>query len=111
MIDHRLRNERMVREAADPEVAVILLDVVLGFGSHPDPAAEIVPAIESARAVAARDGREIAFLGHICGTHGDPQNLQQQTTRLSLAGMLLTESNAQAVRLAHKIVAAAGSRS
>jgi len=105
MIDHRLRNERIVREAADPQVAVILLDVVLGFGSHPDPAAELVPAIESARQVAARGGREIAVLGHICGTHGDPQNLQQQTTRLSLAGMLLTESNAQAVRLAHQLVA------
>jgi len=108
MIDHRLRNERIAREAADPEVAVILLDVVLGFGSHPDPAAELVPAIEAARQRAARDGREIAFVGHICGTHGDPQNLQQQTARLSFAGMLLTESNAQAVRLAQTIVAPEG---
>jgi FdrA protein len=107
MIDHRLRNERIVREAGDAQVAVILLDVVLGFGSHRDPAAEIVPAIESAHERAARDGREIAFVGHICGTHGDPQNLQQQTARLSLAGMVLTESNAQAVRLAHRIVAGA----
>ena len=41
MIDHRLRNERILQEAADPEVAVILLDVVLGYGSHPDPAAEM----------------------------------------------------------------------
>ena len=43
MIDLRLRNERMLEEAADPQVAVILLDVVLGYGSHPDPAGEIVP--------------------------------------------------------------------
>jgi hypothetical protein len=83
---------------------VILLDVVLGFGSHLDPAAEIVPTIDSARERAARDGREIAFVGHICGTHGDPQDLQQQTARLSRAGMQLTQSNAQAVRLAQKIV-------
>jgi succinyl-CoA synthetase alpha subunit len=108
MIDHRLRNDRILREAADPQVAVILLDVVLGFGSHPDPAAEIVPTIDSARERAARDGREIAFVGHICGTDGDPQDLRQQTARLSAAGMRLTQSNAQAVRLAQKIVAAAG---
>jgi FdrA protein len=110
MIDHRLRNERILREAADPQVAVIMLDVVLGFGSHPDPAGEIVPTIDSARERAARDGREIAFLGHICGTQGDPQNLQRQAARLLSAGMLLTESNAQAVRLAQKIVAATGLR-
>ena len=41
MIDHRLRNERLLAEAADPQVAVILLDVVLGYGAHPDPAAEM----------------------------------------------------------------------
>ena len=45
MIDLRLRNERILEEAADPAVAVILLDVVLGYGSHADPAAEIVPAV------------------------------------------------------------------
>jgi succinyl-CoA synthetase alpha subunit len=45
MIDLRLRNDRMLEEAADPQVAVILLDVVLGYGSHPDPAAELVPVL------------------------------------------------------------------
>ena len=63
MIDHRLRNERLVREAGDPEVAVLLVDVVLGLGSHPDPAAEMIPAIEAARAAAAKGKRRIAFVG------------------------------------------------
>ena len=45
MIDPRLRNERLLEEAADPQVAVILFDVVLGYGSHPDPAAEMRPCI------------------------------------------------------------------
>ena len=49
MIDLRLRNERMLEEAADPQVAVILLDVVLGYGSHPDPASEIVPVLMKIR--------------------------------------------------------------
>src|SRR5205085_2468359 len=45
MIDHRLRNDRLQQEAADAEVAVLLMDVVLGYGSHSDPAAEMMPAI------------------------------------------------------------------
>ena len=46
MIDHRLRNERIGNEAQDPQTAVILLDVVLGYGAHADPASEIAPVIE-----------------------------------------------------------------
>ena len=41
MIDYSLRNRRILEEAADPETAVILLDVVLGYGANPDPAAEL----------------------------------------------------------------------
>jgi hypothetical protein len=100
MIDQRLRNERILKEAADPEVAIILLDVVLGFGSHPDPAHEIVPAIESAREVAAQAGRSLLFVASICGTASDPQNLARQEAALRQAGVFLAESNAQAVRLA-----------
>ena len=75
MIDHRLRNERIAKEAADAETAVILLDVVLGYGSHMNPASEIVPAIEDARKRATMAGRELAFVGFVCGTDRDPQNL------------------------------------
>lgn len=105
MIDHRLRNERILKEAADPEVAVILLDVVLGHGSHADPAAEIVPVIEAARSRAAKKKRRIAFVGFVCGTNADPQDLARQESALQKAGMLLASSNAQAVMLAAGIAA------
>ncbi len=45
MMDNELRIRRLYEEARDPEVAVIMLDVVIGYGSHPDPASEIAPAI------------------------------------------------------------------
>jgi FdrA protein len=105
MIDQKLRIERLQKEAADPEVAVILFDVVLGYGAHPDPAAELGPAIRNARAAAEREGREIAFVGSVCGTAADPQDLGRQETALREAGALLAESNAQAVRLAARIAA------
>jgi len=103
MIDFRLRNERIVAEARDPEVAVILLDVVLGYGAHADPAAELAPAIGRARAAARKGGRNLAFVGFVCGTEEDPQGLVRQEKALRAAGVLLAQSNAQAARLAAAI--------
>ena len=103
MIDQRLRNERMLAEAADPQVAVILLDVVLGYGAHADPAAEIAPAIRTAQAAARKKGRAIAFVASVCGTDEDPQGLEKQEAALRDAGVLLETSNARAARLAAAI--------
>ena len=108
MIDQRLRNERLLKEAADPEVAVILLDVVLGYGSHPDPAGEIAPVVREALKEAGKGGRALAAVGFVCGTAGDPQGLRHQEETLSDAGMQLCASNAQAVRLAARLAGAAG---
>jgi FdrA protein len=103
MIDHRFRNERIMREAQDAEVAVILFDVVLGFGSHPDPAAEMIPALRAARAAAGRRRQRIAFVAYVCGTPGDPQGLTQQEAALDGEGVMLAGSNAGAARMAAAI--------
>jgi FdrA protein len=105
MIDHRLRNERISKEARDPEVAVIVLDVVLGYGSHPDPSAEMWPVLKQAQAEAAQEGRQLILVGFVCGTAADPQGLSRQEATLRDAGMILTASNAEAVRVAAQIVA------
>lgn len=110
MIDYRLRTERILYEAQDPEMAVLLLDVVLGFGSNADPAAELVPALQTARELAHKAGRAFVCVGHICGTAGDPQGLTRQAAALQAAGMLLADSNAQAVRLAGRIAQQAAKR-
>jgi len=106
MIDFRLRNEHVVAAAEDPSTAVILLDVVLGYGSHPDPAGAIAPAIERAVQAAAQAGRTLAIVASVCGAEGDPQGLDGQEATLRAAGALLTPSNAQAARLAARIVGA-----
>jgi FdrA protein len=81
MIDPRALAERLRAEAADPEVAVVLLDVVLGDGAHPDPAAELAPAIAAARAA----GVPAAIVA-LVGTDLDPQGLDEQVERLQEAG-------------------------
>jgi len=102
MIDHRLRNARILQEAMDPETAVILLDIVLGFGSHENPAEDLAVAISQARRTTTTT--EPIFIGFVCGTENDPQNLEKQETMMSDVGVLLMESNAQAARLAGDMV-------
>ncbi len=97
MIDFALRCERIVREAEDPGTGVVLLDVVLGYGAHLDPAGELVPAIRKARD-SARGG--IAFVASITGTDADPQNRARQQAALERAGVRVMETNARAARLA-----------
>lgn len=106
MIDFRLRIDRIAEESADPEVAVILLDVVLGYGAHADPAGQLVPAIDAARELAASEGRTLAFVASVCGTDSDPQGLSRQEQMLRDAGVLLGRSNAHATRIAADIVEA-----
>jgi succinyl-CoA synthetase alpha subunit len=104
MIDTRLRQERLIAEAEDSQVAVILLDVVIGYGAHDDPAAALSESIELARARAAAAGRHLSVVAHVCGTAQDPQNLEAQERRLREAGALVLPTNAQAARVAAAIV-------
>lgn len=104
MIDNDLRIRRLRQEGRDPEVAAILLDVVLGHGAHPDPAGELGPVITHLRQVAREEGRELVMIASVTGTEGDPQGLSRQENALKEAGAVVCQSNASAARLAAKIV-------
>ncbi len=98
MIDNDLRIRRLKQEAEDPNVAIILFDVVLGYGAHPDPASELAPAISDARARAARNGRTLEFVAIVVGTDEDPQNYALQVERLRQAGAQVMETLESSVR-------------
>jgi FdrA protein len=107
MMDNNLRIRRLEKEASDPEVAVILLDVVLGYGAHPDPASELAPAIARAKALAEKEGRYLEVVAIVCGTDEDPQGLSAQIQQLEEAGAWVDTSNDSVVRyvgrLAHSL--------
>jgi FdrA protein len=103
MMDNDLRIRRLEQEAADPEVAVLLLDVVLGYGAHPDPAGELAPAIARARAAAALAGRHLEVVAVVVGTDEDPQDMAGQVERLREAGAHVYTSNEAAVRHAGRL--------
>ncbi len=95
MIDQSLRLERLAAQARDPATAIILLDVVLGHGAHPDPAAELAPAI-----AAARGRSDPLVVVSLIGTESDPQDLRRQARALQAVGAHVFASNAQATRFA-----------
>ena len=97
MIDYSLRNQRIHAEAGDSEVAVILLDIVLGYGAHPDPVIEIGPVIREV-------SKKVCVVCSVTGTDRDPQNRQGVASGLVEAGALVAPSNAAACSLAGLII-------
>lgn len=93
MVDLTVRVEMLERAARDETVGCVLIDVVLGHGSHPDPSAELAP-------VLAGLCRRIPVIAHVCGTPADPQDARRQEEALRAAGVILAGSNAAAARLA-----------
>jgi hypothetical protein len=104
MIDNDLRIRRLFQEVADPEVAVIVMDVVIGYGAHPDPAAELAQAIIDARQKIKDSGRNIVFICSVTGTESDPQKLSSTEKSLKAIGMIVCPSNAAAARLSAMVV-------
>jgi FdrA protein len=105
MIDGSLRREWIRKAAEDPSTAVILLDVILGYGAHLDPAGELLPAIQQATRKARAAGRHLAVVASVCGTEQDPQRRSAQVDALCADGVIVMPSNAQAARLAAGIAA------
>jgi FdrA protein len=103
MIDFSLRKRRILAEAGDPETAVILLDVVLGFGAHPEPESELAEVVREAC-------RHVSVVCSVTGTDRDPQNRSRVERALSEAGALVMPSNAAASRLAGYIAQFLGDR-
>jgi len=101
MIDPTIRRVRLIQEASDPGVAVIMMDVVLGYGSAPDPAGAMADAVLYARRAGSSG---IVYMAHVCGTQGDPQVLEEQKAKLSRAGVALYPSNAMMAATAALIV-------
>ena len=100
MIDPSLRNAAVRTHAADPATAAIVVDVVLGYGSHADPAGDLAEALAAAQREARAQQRALALIAHVCGTDGDPQDRAAQIRQLEAAGAIVAGSNFEAAVLA-----------
>jgi succinyl-CoA synthetase alpha subunit len=90
MIEPAVRDAPLAAALSDREVGLVLLDIVLGFGGHGDPAGHLAASLDGRAA----DGPVI--VASVTGTEGDPQRLSAQTAKLLAAGVIVAPSNADA---------------
>jgi len=99
MIDPAARTEIMRAEAFGGDIAAVLLDVVLGYGSHPDPAGQV------AGTCADLVAGGTAVIAYVLGARADRQGLDRQRRTLRDAGAIVTASAAEAARVAAAVAA------
>ncbi|MEC9445424.1 MAG: hypothetical protein VYC59_01440, partial [Chloroflexota bacterium] len=108
MVDSTQRVRRILSEADDPEVGVILLDCVLGHVAAEDPGRDIASSISKARLTAQQRGEHLSVVASVCGTELDQQGLNAQVQALEATGAVVFTSGFQAARFAAGLVAMKG---
>ena len=98
MIDPEVRTELLRDVLKDDQVAVVLLDVVIGFGAHHDPASQVKAVLDNVKR------QRPAIIASVSGTEGDPQIRSAQVRTLEDANVVVTPSNVQSAELALQIV-------
>ena len=94
MIDPTVRDDVLGKALVEPDTGLILLDIVLGYGSHEDPAGHVVRCLE------ATETEPPVVVASVTGTDDDPQNRKAQIAKLEAAGVLIAPTNADAAGLA-----------
>ncbi len=98
MMEPAIRSEPLRAAMNDPATAAVLLDVVIGYGAHPDPASVLVDAVGSMPA------QRPPIIASVCGTEGDPQVYSRQVRTLESAGIIVAPSNAHAAEFAVRVL-------
>ncbi len=105
MINGSQRALRILAEAQDPTVGILLLDFILGYNASMDPVGELVDAIHDAKRIAKNRGDSLLFVASICGTDDDPQDLSLQTRMLKECGAVVFSSNSLATQYCANLLA------
>jgi FdrA protein len=104
MIEPALRNEQLALELADPAAGLLLLDCVLGYGAHPDPAGVLAAGVRSAR----ERRPDLVAIASVTGTPDDPQDFHAQVRALEAAGVVVEADNRAAAALAAAVLGRVG---
>ena len=104
VMDPSILTDRLWTEGTDPEVGVILFDLLLGYAVHPDPVGTIRDTLAALRKQAAQDGRNLCFVASICGTRQDPQDISLQKQQLEALGVHVFYSNSKAAIFAGIVI-------
>jgi FdrA protein len=104
VIDPSILKERLWKEGCDPNVAVILFDLLLGYGAHQDPVGAIEETLKALRQKTKEEDRYLSMVAFLCGSTKDPQGFDEQKRRLEALGVKVLLSNARAAILSGLII-------
>ncbi len=104
MIDSTLRRERILEEAQDPEMAILLLDFILGYNSSVGPVGDLIDAIKEAKENALSQGGYLPVIASVTGTDDDPQDMQTQIRVLEDSGVIVFPSSAHAAVFCRELI-------
>jgi FdrA protein len=104
VLEPEILKPRLWKEGSDPEVAVVLLDFILGYGAHPDPAGVLAETITLIKERAKEENRHLSIVASVCGTENDPQNLYNQENKLRESDVIVMPSSAKAAFLSGLII-------
>ena len=110
VIDPEILKPRLWKEGSDPEVAVILLDFILGYGAHADPVGVLIETITSIKKRVEEENRHLSIVASVCGTENDPQDLVDQENKLRESDVIVMPSSAQAAFLSGLIILEKGKK-
>ena len=97
MLEPSVRTPHLINALQDPSNAVIMLDIVLGYGAHSDPSAEVAEAVGSA-------AEKPVVIASVCGTEDDPQDYRTQCAALEQSGIVLCHCNSRMAELGAAIL-------
>ena len=104
MIDGTERAKRILTEAEDPSVAILLLDFIFGYNASNDPVGELMDALQQAKAVRSKVGGELTIVASVCGTKDDLQDIDLQIKMLKECGAFVFHSNARAAAFCWRLL-------
>ena len=101
-----LRVDRLKKELEDPDVAVVMIDFITGPAVAEDPFSDLAAVAREANS----SDRHITFIGAVCGSEEDPQNVTEMSKLLRDSGFIVTGSNYQSTKLASMMMEKLGRR-
>jgi FdrA protein len=104
MIDSTERAKRILTEAADSEVAILLLDFIFGYNAASDPVGDLMQSLQEAKAIRSKRGGDLTIVASVCGTKQDPQDMDLQIEMLKECGVLVFHSNARATAFCQRLL-------
>lgn len=104
MIDGTQRAQRILSEAADLSVAILLLDFIFGHNASKDPVGELLDALQQAKAIRSKAAGKLTIVASVCGTKEDPQDIDLQIKMLKECGVIVLDSNARAAEFCRQLL-------